>query len=266
MMTMVFLKRIRFRYLLLPGMLVFALAEVSEVQAAPAFQAAGTAVGGRGNVSPAWPAHAIDDVALLFVESAGGEAATLSVPAGFAEVLNSPQATGTGTAGTRITVFWARATSTSMATPTVLDPGDHAYAQIITYRGVVNTGDPWDVTGGGVKATASTSVTVTGVTTTVADTLIVQAVARDNDNAAAAFSAQTNANLTNITEQSDAGTNQGGGGGFAVWDGVKATAGATGDTTATVTSSINAFLTIALKPPAGYLREREWGYQREVYP
>ncbi len=42
--------------------------------------------------------------------------------------------------------------------------------------------------------------------------------------------------------------NWGQGGGFAVWDGVKATAGATGDTTATVTSSINAFLTIALKP------------------
>ena len=77
-----------------------------------------------------------------------------------------------------------------MATPTVGDPGDHVYAQIITYRGVINTGDPWDVTGGGFKAIASTSVTVTGVTTTVPDTLIVQAVARDTDNAAAAFSAQ----------------------------------------------------------------------------
>jgi MSHA biogenesis protein MshQ len=215
---------------------------------APAFQAAGTAVSATGAVTPAWPAHEIDDIALLFIESAGGEAATLSTAAGFAAVANSPQATGTTTNGTRITVFWARATSTAMASPTVADPGNHVYAQILTYRGVFASGNPWDVTGGGVKAAASTSVTVTGVTTTVANTLVVQAVARDNDSAAAAFSAQTNGNLTGIAERSDAGTTQNNGGGFAVWDGIKATAGATGNTTATVTSSINAFLTVALRP------------------
>ncbi len=237
----------KFHFLLLVT-LVFVLANANLAQAAPTFQAAGTAVSGTGAVSPAWPTHAVDDIALLFVESTGGQPVTLSTPAGFVAVTNSPQATGTTTNGTQITVFWARATSTSMATPTVADPGDHVYAQIITYRGVISTGNPWDVTGGGVKAAASTSVTVTGVTTTVPDTLVVQAVARDNDSAAAAFSAETNANLTGIAERSDAGTTSGNGGGFAVWDGVKATAGATGNTTATVTSSINAFLTIALKP------------------
>ncbi len=216
-------------------------------QPGPIFSNAGTAVGGAGNVSLTWPAHAIDDVALLFVESAGGEPATLSVPAGFVQVTNSPQITGAGISGTRITVFWARATSAAMPNPTVLDPGNHVYAQIITYRGVVNTGDPWDITGGGIKAAASTSVTVAEVTTSVTDTLIVQAVARDNDNAAAAFSNQANANLTGIGERNDAGTTSNNGGGFAIWDGYKATAGATGNTTATVTSSINAFLTIALK-------------------
>jgi len=216
--------------------------------AAAAFQAAGTAQSGTGAVSPAWPAHAVNDIALLFVESAGGEPATLSTAAGFVAVANSPQSTGAGTAGTRITVFWARATSTSMATPTVADLGNHVYAQIITYRGVVNTGDPWDVTGGGVKAVASTAVTVTSVATTVVDTLIVQAVARDDDSNLAEFSAQANAALTGIAVRSDAGTTSGNGGGFAVWDGVKATAGATGNTTATVLNSINAFLTIALKP------------------
>jgi len=233
---------------LLAAMILFA----PHIRAAPPnFQAAGTALSGNGDVSPAWPAHAVGDIALLFIESQGDEPATLSVPAGFAAVLNSPQATGTGGNSTQITVFWARATSTAMAAPTVLDPGNHVYAQILTYRGVITTGNPWDVTGGGVKAAASTSVTVTSVTTTVADTLVVQAVARGNNSAAAAFSAQTNANLTSITERSDAGTTAGGpagGGGFGVWDGVKATAGATGNTTATVTSSINAFLTIALKP------------------
>lgn len=236
------------RLFILSVVLAWSVVWNGAVMAAPVFQAAGTAASGTGTVNPAWPAHAIDDVALLFIESAGGEPATLSAPAGFVAVLNSPQATGATTAGTRITVFWARATSAAMTAPTVADPGNHVYARIITYRNVINAGNPWDVTGGGVKAAASTSVTVTGVTTTVPDTLIVQAVARDNDSTAAAFSAQANANLAGIAERSDAGTNSGNGGGFAVWDGIKATAGATGNTTATVTNSINAFLTIALKP------------------
>jgi Tfp pilus assembly protein PilX len=224
----------------------------ASVTSAPVFRTAGTAVSGTGAVSPTWPAaHAINDIALLFIESCGGEAATLSSPAGFVAVTNSPQATGAGILGTRITVYWARATSTAMAAPTVADPGNHVYAQIITYRGVINTGNPWNITGGGVQTPASTSVTVTGVTTTGPNKLIVQAVARDNDSAAAAFSAQTNANLQNITERSDAGTTSGNGGGFAVWGGVLETGSATGNTTATVTSSINAFLTIALLPPAG---------------
>lgn len=218
--------------------------------AGPAFQAAGGAQSGTGAVSVAWPAHAAGDIALLFVETAGGEPATLSSPAGFVAVANSPQATGAGTAGTQITVFWARATSTTMASPTVADAGNHVYAQILTYRGAIASGNPWDVSGGGVKAAASASVTVTGVTTTVADTLIVQAVARDINSTGAVFSAQTNSNLLAIAERSDTGTGSGNGGGFAVWDGRKMAPGATGDTTATVTSSINAFLTVALKPPA----------------
>jgi len=223
-------------------------------QPAPTFQAAGTAVSGTAAVTPAWPAHAVDDVALLFVESAGGEAATLSTAAGFVAVTGSPQATGATTAGTRITVFWARATSTAMPSPTVADPGDHVYAQILTYRGVIATGNPWDITGGGVKAAPTTSVTVTSVTTTGPNDLIVQAVARDINNVGGVFSLEANGNLTGITERSDAGTGVvGNGGGFVVWDGVMATAGATGSTGATVLSSINAFLTIALSPPDSVL-------------
>lgn len=217
-------------------------------QSGPRFQAAGTAVGGTGTASPAWPAHATDDIALLFVESGGGQPATLSVPAGFAAVASSPQAVGAGVNGTQLTVFWARATSAAMTAPTVADPGNHVYARILTYRGVANSGNPWDVTGGGTKTPASTTGNVPGVTTTLASTLVVQAIARDTDNAAAAFSAQTNVNLEGLGERVDAGTTAGNGGGFAVWDGYKSTAGATGTTTATVSSSINAYLTIALKP------------------
>ena len=218
---------------------------IGAVEAAPFFQAAGAAVGSKDPVTVAWPAHAVDDIALLFIESRGDQ--VVPTPAGFSLVPNSPQTTGNSNES-RITVFWARATSTGMAAVPVADSGDHTYSQIITYRGVIISGNPWDVTGGGIKTPASTSVTVTGVTTTVADTLIVQVASHNIQSAAAAFSAQTNTNLTGISERSDGGTAEGQGGGFAVWDGVKATAGATGNTTATVINSTNAFVTIALLP------------------
>lgn len=94
---------------LLLWVLLCTLGMANIAHAAPAFQAAGTAVSGTGAVSPAWPAHATDDIALLFVESGGGEPAPLSTTAGFVAVANSPQATGAGTAGTQIAVYWARA-------------------------------------------------------------------------------------------------------------------------------------------------------------
>ncbi|MCA0455663.1 MAG: LamG domain-containing protein [Chloroflexi bacterium] len=215
---------------------------------APTFQALGTEVSGIGNVTPTWPTHEVDDIALLFIESCGGEAASLGTASGFVAVTNSPSSTGTTTNGTRLSVYWCRATSTSMAAPVVTDPGNHAYARIITFRGCIKTGDPWDVTAASQKASASTSSTLPAVTTTIDQCLIVLAAARDNDSASAAWSAQSNGNLSSLTERSDSGTTQGNGGGIAVVTGVMATAGSTGTTSATVTSSINAYLTIALKP------------------
>jgi hypothetical protein len=215
----------------------------------PAFQAAGTEFGSQSGVTPTWPTHISGDVALLLIESAGGEAATLSTANGFQAVTNSPSSTGTLTAGTRITAFWHRATSSSMSAPITNDPGNHIYARILTFRGCIATGDPWDITAAAQKASASTSASAPGVTTTVAKTCVVNIIARDTDSAAAAFSAWANADLADIMEVSDAGTALGTGGGYAVAVGRKASAGTVGATTATVSSSINASLTIALKPP-----------------
>ena len=229
----------------------------------PTFQAAGTAVSGTAAITVAWPAHQAGDIALLFVESCGGQAVTLSTPAGFVNVLNSPQSTGTTTNGTRLTVFWCRATSSSMSSPVVAGPGNHAYGIILTFRNVVATGNPWDVTAGGTKATASTTTTFGTVTTNVNNDLIVLAASRDNGSAAAAWSNWTNANLSGLTERSDGGTTSGNGGGVGVATGLMATAGSVGSSTATVTSSVDGHMTIALKPigddtvsgGAGYLRQ-----------
>ena len=215
------------------------------------FVAAGTAVSGTGNITVAWPTHQVGDIGLLFVESCGGQAASLSPSAGFVNVTNSPQYTGTGTSGTRLTVFWCRATSTSMSSPTVTDPGNHVYGIILTFRSVVTTGDPWDVAAGGTKSTASTTTTFGAVTTSVNNDLIVLAASRDITGTAQAWSNWTNGNLTSLTERSDGGTSSGNGGGVGVATGVKSTAGDTGSTTATVTSSVDGHMTIALKPEGG---------------
>lgn len=217
--------------------------------AIPTYIGAGTAGAGTGSVSAPWPAlHKVGDVALLLVESCGGEPATLSTPAGFVEVTGSPQATGAGTDGTRLTLFWCRATTTTQVTPVVAVTGDHVQARLVTFRGCAPVGDPWDATAGSVKATASTSVVTPSVTTTVPECLIVHIVTRDTDSATSDFSAWSNVRLGSVTERLDTGTIVGNGGGYAVTTGTRALVGAILATTATVVSSINALMTIALKP------------------
>jgi len=216
----------------------------------PTYQAAGAVVGGTGAQTAAWPIHQSGDVALLIVETAN-EAVTLSTPAGFVEVTNSPQGTGTagGTSATRLTVYWKRATTSAEASPRVADSGNHQIAQIITFRGVIASGNPWDITAGNVASSASTSVSIPGATTTVANTLVVTIVCNGTDTTTAQTSGWTNANLTSLTERVDNANTSGNGGGFGVATGVKATAGAYGATTATlVTSSTQGRISIALKP------------------
>jgi len=228
--------------------------KVLTAAAGPTFQAAGTAVGGTSTVNIDWPTHQADDIGLLTCETAGGQPATLTDPMTFLAVTNSPQATGVTTAGTQITVWWARAFNSTMPTVRVADAGDHTYCVITTYRGVINHGTPWDITAGSVKAGATTTTTFDAVTTTVPNTLIVNIASRDTDSAAAAWSGWTNATTGAPTEQFDAGTTSGNGGGIGIATAAWATTGSSGATTATVSSSINAEMTIALKPnPANIL-------------
>ena len=222
---------------------------VNPAASAPTYQAAGSAVSGTGAITPVWPTHQSGDVALLVVESAN-QAISLSTPAGFVEVTNSPQGTGTagGTAATRLAVYWKRATTSAESSPTVADSGNHQIARIITFRGAIASGNPWDVTAGNVASSASTSVSIPGATTTAANRLVVAIVANGTDTTSTRTSGWTNANLTSLTERIDNNTSSGNGGGFGVATGVKATAGAYGTTTATLaTSSVQGRMSIALK-------------------
>ncbi|MGQ0510092.1 MAG: DUF6701 domain-containing protein [Betaproteobacteria bacterium] len=229
-------------------------------QAAPTFVAAGAVAAGTGAIAPALPAGlAANDILLLFLETSN-QAITIANQNGgvWAAVLNSPQSTGTaaGADGARLTVFWSRYNGVQGA-PTTSDSGNHQLGRIIAVRGVITTGDPWDVTAGGVEAgNTDTSGSIPGATTTVPNTFVVAAIATalPDLTGTTVFSAQANGNLTGLAERTDNSTNQGNGGGLGITTGAWATTGGYGATTVTTSSNTaKAMLSIALRPPASTL-------------
>lgn len=223
----------------------------------PAFKLAGTAVGSTTTATVSWPTHATNDVALLLVET-NNEASTLVTNTVFT-IIGTAQGTGTAAAVSAVAIqaYWGRATSAAMGPVTCADAGDHVYARILTFSNCVTSGNPYDVTFGGVKATSATNLTVTSAaTTTIPNALVVVNVAGGNDSAAAQATNWANSNLASITEHADAGTVSGNGGSLSEADGVLAFAGAIGDTTlaqATNTTWKNAYIVVALKGAAAAL-------------
>lgn len=210
----------------------------------------GTFTSGTGALSVPPPGSlAADDLLLLVVESANEAIAT---PTGYTQVANSPQSTGTGAAagGVRLAVFY-KVTTGSESNVTVADTGNHTTAQIHAFRGVDPT-TPIHQTAGAVDAAATTALSAPAVTTTLTNCLIVNAIGLDKDAADSdTLSSVANAALSDVTEQHDQTVASGVGGGIAVITGGKATAGSTGNTTATGDSSTtHAYITIALAPVA----------------
>jgi hypothetical protein len=187
----------------------------------------GAFTSGTTAISPPLPSGtAENDILVLFLETFN-EAITVS---GWTEAADSP-VINTSVQPTRLTIFWKRAGASESA-PTTSDSGDHQAGQILGVRGCLASGDPWDDTTSGTQLFGLT-VTVPGITTTVANALVIAAVGIQRDGAGAWFSAWTNGNLTGITERMDDICIDGNGGGFGVATGYKATAGATGDMTVT---------------------------------
>jgi hypothetical protein len=220
----------------------------------PTYIAAGSITSGTGTITPALPSGiATNDILLLFVETSN-QAVSISNSNGgtWTEITNSPQGCGTaaGTTGARLTAFWSRYNG-SQGVPTVSDSGDHQQARMIAIRGAVSSGNPWNVTAGGVEATSDTSGSIPGATTTVANTLVVTAIATSlpDSSSTTRFSAWTNANLTSLTERTDNSVTAGNGGGLGIATGIKATAGAYGNTAVTLaTSAYKGMMSIAIKP------------------
>jgi hypothetical protein len=220
------------------------------------YQAINSAQSGTASVNVSWPVgHVADDIGILVLES---NSAVWSTPSGWTLVASSAITV------TELNIYWKRATSSAEATVATGFPAtlaDHVVARIHTFRGCVTTGTPILTSATSTKALASTSWSAPSITTTTADEFVVYGVSRDNDSVSLlSFSAPTNANLVSPTEIIESGTLAGNGGGFVLGYGVKTTAGATGTTTGTVTSSSNASITFSLQAaPNAYVLTADKG-------
>lgn len=206
--------------------------------AVPAFRAAGAiAAGAAAGITPLAPAGlATNDIELLFCETAN-QAVTLTTANGFVEVTNLGTGTAGGADGTRITVFWRRWDGAA-GDPVTSAPADHVIGRRTCYSGGITTGNPWDTFGTNAQA-ATTAGSVTGITTSVSDCLIVVAYtgALPDLTGTAEFSGQTNANLSSLLERTDNTRVSGNGGGLGASDGGMAIQGSTGATTYTSATS-----------------------------
>ena len=210
------------------------------------YQAIGTPSGSSADVSPTWPTHAVDDIAILLVAQviAGDPTPpavpTLSPSSGFVRGA-LPTETRSDTHSVRVTAWYCRATSTSMAAPTVLlgGAGDQN-AVIITFRNCTTSGDPTDVSSTGTNT--GTAISIGAATTTVANTVVCSFAGAF---AARNYTSWTNATLTSFTERVDNGTSAT----ISAATGGLASAASYGTSTATLrSSSVWAGFSFALKP------------------
>lgn len=213
---------------------------------APSVVAVGAVASGTTTCTPAFPAGiAAGDVLVNVAESVGGQNITL--PSGWAHITGSPVVQGTNT---QLTVIW-RLYDGVFSAPALAGTTDHVIGRMLALRGCPTTGNPWDVAATASSATSSTAASWPGVTTTVPDTLVLEILATGADVSTAQISTLTNANYTSITERIDNAVITGNGGVIICYSGVKATASATGASTATLTTAATkAYMTVAFKNAA----------------
>jgi hypothetical protein len=221
--------------------------------ALPTIVGVGALASGIGDVTAPYPVGytaVADDCAFTFLERESTD--TVTAPTNWAIAAQAVVSTGTPT---KLTCIWRRLTAAEAAPAIADNTGDHIIARMIVLRGVASTGTPWDFAANTTEAVADTTVSIPGGTTADADRLIMAAFStgQDGSSSTAGATGWADATLANVTEQMDNWALTGGGGGFAMATGEKATAGTVGPMTATLslTANFKALLYIALRsqPP-----------------
>jgi hypothetical protein len=141
---------------------------------------AGFATGTTQDVTVTLPAHAAGDVFLLLAMVRDVDD-SLAV-SGWTQLAGSPWDRGTSV---RYWAWWLRAASAAEANPLCdfsTSTGDR-YCFVVSFRGAIGTGDPWEVNGTKTTGTADPSSATTITTLTGNALVVVAAVGEDNNNA-----------------------------------------------------------------------------------
>lgn len=183
------------------------------------------------------------DYMLILLETASGS--NVAQPTGWTpwRVLRSSSC--------QLAVF-GKLAGASESAPVTGAGGDHCVARMIVIKDV-DQATPIDVAvlgTGGPPGAAETPFSITGATTTVDNTLVINCIAWGSDNAGPFVADYANASLSSLTKVFDGGTATNNGGGIAAFSGVKDVAGAVSATTGNwITASGNwCDITIAFRP------------------
>jgi hypothetical protein len=241
---------------------------------APTWRANSTIVSSTASITITYPAgYAANDILVLALEGANqsnAQAHTNLTNNNWIRVANTNTTFGTAATAqaVKLDIWWRRVTSNSNTAVSIVDFGDHTMSVMAAFSNCVTTGDPWDTgTAAGVnvvQGTATSQSTFRNVTTSEANTLVLNWIAFPSDGAAAFINASPiiinspSGNETEITERIDWGTTSGGGGKLGLITYRKPTAGQTGNLRAnTVTSNVSVMWTGALRGiPDAVIRPR----------
>jgi hypothetical protein len=207
----------------------------------PVYIGKGSTVATQGSATVSYPAG-IEANDLLVLVCQTDQDDSISTPAGWTKEIEQDSG-----AECRLWIFWKLHTSGSSVA--VSWGGDHIVARVLAFRDVKAT-DPIDAESQSWNGSLGTSVSIPGLTTTVANCLILAFVAHDIASNSSQVSGWANASLSEGEELTDVSSTVGWDGGFGVYAGYKLAAGVVGSSTATLgTAKKRAYGCIALAPP-----------------
>jgi Tfp pilus assembly protein PilX len=219
------------------------------------FRAAGAALpGGTTAIQPALPAGLQpNDICIMVASTVAGGSITINNNGSITwnAMTGSPiDVSG----GEKLYVWWGRYSSGN-TNPTINASSDHIEARIAAWYNVSTDANPIDVSNFGTETTSDTSFSfATGISTTQNSEMCIAVCSTGYDiTSTTQFTNMTNANLTSINERMDNTTSNGGGGGFALDEGSKSTAGTIGTWASTLSNaSPKSYICFAFKPVASF--------------
>jgi len=205
-----------------------------------------------GGTTPALPTGlAVNDILIMHVASMpSGEVPSVADAAGGTWTFVGPFSGSQSNSGVRGTWIWSRYNGTQTA-PTLGATSVAQYSRITAVRGCITTGDPY-IQDGLAPTFAETVSAITSVTTAVDDCLILDCICGNGPDAdgTGVYTGWTNATLTGAADVYNDSSSVGPGASMAMRAATKATAGATGTTSAIAHANFHvAYKKLALLPP-----------------